>query len=187
MPSVLTKRSLMFWLLGPVLLTALSGASQTRSFVLEAARVAPVDVVQIVDLPINLQDAVLVKTKKGYLLKCSLSNNSDSRILGIDYLLLLIDSNNTTRAIVDATEDLKLERNASKSLVSRKPLHIEVSDGYRLILIPQRVFSTDSFWEVQNARKVLEKYASGDYSLKPEVTRATNFVDTPIGGGKGFR
>lgn len=168
--------------MGLVLLTTLSGAGRATSFVLENPRIAPVEVVQVVELPINLQDAVLSETKKGYVLKCLLSNNSDSRILGVDYLLLLIDSNNTTRAIIDGTEDLKLERNASKSLISRKPLHIEVGDGYRLILIPQRVFGTDSFWEVLNARKVLEKYASGDYSLKPEVARVTNLVDTPIGG-----
>jgi hypothetical protein len=94
--------------------------------------------------------------------------------------------NNTTRAIVNGAEDVKLDRNASMSLISRKLLHIEVGDGYRLILMPQRVFSTVTFWEVLNARKILEKYASGDYSLKPEVTRATNFVDTPIGGKVRF-
>jgi hypothetical protein len=169
-----------------VLLTASSEAIQARLFVLQKPRVTPIDVVPVVELPVNLQDAVLVKTKKGYELKWVVSNNSDSRILGLDYLLLLMDFNNTTLAIVDGAEDLKLERNASKSLISRKLLHIEVGEGYRLILIPQRVFSTDSFWEVLNARKVLEKYASGDYSLKPEVTRATNFVDTPIGGRARF-
>lgn len=173
-------------LLALVLLNESSEAIQARAFVRQNPRVTPVDIVPVLDLPVNLQDAVLVRTKKGYELKWVLSNNSDSRILGLDYLLLLVDFNNTTRAIVSGAEDLKIDRNASKSLVSRKLLHIEVGDGYRLILIPQRVFSTESFWEVQNARKVLEKYASGDYSLKPEVTRATNFVDTPIGGKARF-
>ena len=166
-----------------ILLTA---SSEARAFVHQSPGVTTIEVVPVLELPINLQDAVLVKTKKGYELKCVLSNNSDSRILGLDYLLLLVDFNNTTRAIVDGAQDLKLDPNASKSLVSRKLLHIEVGDGYRLILIPQRVFSTESFWEVSNARKVLERYASADYSLKPEVTRATNFVDTPIGGKARF-
>jgi hypothetical protein len=176
----------MLVLLALVLLTASIEASQDTAFVRQNPQVTPVDVVPVLELPVNLQDAVLVKTKKGYELKCVLSNNSDSRILGLDYLLLLVDFNNTTRTIVDGAEEFKLESNASKSLISRKLLHIEVVDGYRLILIPQRVFSTDSFWEVLNARKVLERYASGDYSLKPEVTRATNFVDTPIGGKARF-
>jgi hypothetical protein len=176
----------MLVLLPVVLLTAASAAIQATAFDPQNPRVIPVDVVPVVELPVNLQDAVLVKTKKGYELKWVLSNNSDSRILGLDYLLLLVDFNSTTRAIVDGAEDLKLERNASKSLVSQKLLHIEVGEGYRVILIPLRVFGTDSFWEVLNARKVLEKYASGDYSLKPEVTRATNFVDTPIGGRARF-
>jgi hypothetical protein len=148
----------------------------------ENPRIAPVDIVQVVDLPINIQDAVMSETKKGYVLKCSLSNNADSRILGVDYLLLLVDSNNTARGIIDGSEELNLEPNASKRLISRKLLRFEFGDGYHLILIPQRVFSTYSFWEVVNARKVLEKYASGDYSLKPEVARVTNLVDTPIGG-----
>jgi hypothetical protein len=184
--SALPKRSLMLVLPTLVLLTASSQAIQPRESVQQNPRVTPIEVVQVVELPVNLQDAVLVKTKKGHELKCVLSNNSDSEILGLDYLLLLVDFNNTIRAIVDGAEDVKLDRNASKSLVSRKLLHIEVGDGYRLILIPQRVFSTASFWEVLNARKVLERYALGDYSIKPEVTRATNFVDTPIGGKVRF-
>jgi hypothetical protein len=182
MSSELAKHSLRFLLWGMVSLAASSEAIRASAFVVQNPRVTAIDVVPVLQLPVNLQDATLVKSKKGYELKYVLSNNSDGRILGLDYLLLLIDFNNTTRAIVDGAEEFKLEPNASKSLISRKLLHLEVGDGYRLILIPQRVFSTDSFWEVLNARKVLAKYASGDYSLNPEVTRATNFVDTPIGG-----
>jgi hypothetical protein len=89
--SVLPKSSLRLPLLALVVLTASSAAMQAKAFVRQNPRVTSVDVVPVVELPVNLQDAVLVKTKKGYELKWVLSNNSDSRILGLDYLLLLVD------------------------------------------------------------------------------------------------
>lgn len=162
-----------------ILFPAVIAARQSKSPNAQEPRVAPIEVVQVLEFPVNLREAVLVNTDKGYLLRCSLSNNSESKTLGLDYLLLLIDANNAAQAIVNVTEEFKLDGYATKRLTSRTPLKLKVSDGYRLILMPQRAYSSDSIWEVLKARKALEAYTSGDYSVTPTVVRVTNHVDTP--------
>jgi hypothetical protein len=72
------------------------------------------------------------------------------------------------------------------SLVSKTSFGLNVTQGYRLILIPNRAFDRESIWEVPKAVDVLEKFASGDYSVTPRATRITNLVDTPISGARIF-
>lgn len=138
-----------------------------------------VEAVQVAELPVSVREVVLAKTRNGYVLKCSLANNSADQIIGLDYLLLVIDSNNAARKVVNATEDFRLKGYATKTLISQTPLQLEVSDGYRLFLMPHRVFSRDYVWEVLKVKKALEAHASGDYSVTPEVVRFLNLVDAP--------
>ena len=106
-----------------------------------------VEAVQVAELPVSVREVVFAKTRNGYVLKCSLSDNSADEIIGLDYLLLVIDSNNAARKVVNATEDFRLKGYATKTLISKTPLQLEVSDGDRLFLMPHRVFSRDSVWE----------------------------------------
>lgn len=156
-----------------------------RSAVLNSAdrREFGVEVVPVANLPVGIGEVVLTKTRNGCVLSFSFSNNSADRIMGMDYLLLVIDSNNVGRRVVNGTEVFKLKGYANKSLISQTPIRLEVADGYRLFLVPQRVFSRDYVWEVLRVKKVLEAYASGDYSMTPEVVRSLNLVDAPLRPG----
>lgn len=138
-----------------------------------------VEVVQVAELPVSVREVVLAKTRKGYVLRCLLSNNSADQIVRLDYLLLVIDSNNVERHLVNGTEDFRLKGYATKPLISQTPLRLEVGEGYRLFLMPNRVFGGESVWEVLKANKVLEAHASGDYSVTPEVVRILNLYDAP--------
>src|SRR3982751_1888227 len=42
-----------------------------------------VDVLQVLDLPLNIHEAALTKTERGYLLRMSLGNSSDLKIIGL--------------------------------------------------------------------------------------------------------
>ena len=162
-----------------------SSVKAGRSAVLNSAdpREFAVEVVPVAELPVRVGEVVLTKTRNGYVLRCSLSNNSADRIMGMDYLLLVIDSNNVGRRVVNGTEVFKLKGYATRTLISQTPLRLEVGDGYRLFLVPQRVFNRDYVWEVLRVKKVLEAHASGDYSITPEVVRSLNLLDAPLRPG----
>jgi hypothetical protein len=169
------------FLVAAILTPVFSAAGQAKLPKSENLRVAPIEVVQVLEQPVNLTEALLANTDHGYVLKCSISNNLGTPIIGLDYMLLVIDPNNLKQAILNGREELKLKGHATKNLVSKTPLMLNLSQGYRLILIPHRVFDPDSIWEVQKAVDALKAFASGDYSVTPKATRVTNLVDTPIG------
>lgn len=81
--------------------------------------------------------------------------------------------------MLNGTEDFKLKGYAVQRLVSETHLQLEVGDGYRLFLMPNRVSGREYVWEVLKANKALETYAAGDYSLRPEVVRVLNLYDAP--------
>lgn len=181
MTCVFRKAVAAIFLMAAVLFPVFSAAGQGKLPKPKNLRVAPVEVVQVLEQPVNLSEAVLANTDNGYVLKCSISNNLDTPIIGLDFMLLVVDPNNFKQAILSGSEVFKLKGHATKNLVSKTPLVLNVTQGYRLILIPHRVFDPDSIWEVQKAADALEAFASGDYSVTPKATRVTNLVDTPIG------
>ena len=152
-------------------------ASSSSVFNSAGTPIIAVEIVPVADLPVSVREAVLTKTRNGYVLKFALSNSSADQITGLDYALLVIDSNNAERKVVSATEVFNLKGYAARTLFSKVSLNFEVGEGYRLFLIPHRVFSRDSVWEVLKVNKALEAQASGDYSVSPEVVRALNLYD----------
>jgi len=152
----------------------------------ETLEIAPVEVVQVLDSPVNVSEAVLSNTDKGYVLKCSITNNLGTAINGLDYLLLVIDANNSSEAGISDTEKFKLKGYDTHTLVSKTHFALKLTQGYRLFLITHRVFDGESIWEVPKAVKALQAFASGDYSVTPRATRITNLVDTPISGKRIF-
>ena len=136
-----------------------------------------VEVVHVPELPVSVREVVLEKTRKGYVLKWLVSNNSVDQIVRLDYLLLVIDSNNESRYLLNGTEDFKLKSYVTKPLTSERHFMLKVGDGSRLFLMANRVFSRDSVWEALKANKALEAHASGDYSVRPEVVRGLNLYD----------
>jgi len=147
----------------------------------EAARVvqdgAPVvpDVFQVVEIPLTLTNPLLVKTKNGYLLKCSLANTSEYRELGFRYSIALIDTE--TKIIVTRSEGFRLAPDEIKIVTFRTPLKLNLKGDERLVLMVEQLVSTDYVWEVIQAKEDLINYANGDYSTPPRVLRVLNQVD----------
>lgn len=142
-------------------------------------RQVPVDVLQVIELPVTITDAALVKTKDGYLLKGLISNNSEFRTLGVRYSLAVVDSMNETKAIVTRNEGLKLGRSQTKSITFRSPIKLQLKADERLVLIMEQVVSADYLWDVMNSKEVLAAYIAGDYSVIPRVQRVINQLDAP--------
>src|SRR5262245_25354711 len=72
-----------------------------------------IETFQVIDLPVNIGDVTLTKNEKGYLLNGTLSSNSDQKILGFRYLLVLVDSNNGVRPAIMRSENCNLAGNST--------------------------------------------------------------------------
>lgn len=139
----------------------------------------PLEVFQVLGLPLNMHEAVLIKTDKNYLLRCSLANSSDSEMIGVRYSLVIVDSAGSSSIVANRTEALNLEAYSTKRLTFRSPLKLKMKDGYRIVLMVEQAISPESIWEVVKAKDALDAYVSGDYSVVPTVLRVANQVDAP--------
>ncbi len=174
----LTRKSVS--LLAAFFLPALLSVDVARSQdVFEPAQL-PVDVMQVLELPVHIGNPMLLRAEQGYLLKCQISNNSEERILGFTYHLLVLDSANKLRMIASRTATLKLAGYATKDLAHRQPKKLNIKSGDRVVLAVEQLITRELVWEVLNSREALEAYGRGDY-LAPEVKQVLNLVDSKPG------
>ena len=137
----------------------------------------PVDVMQVLELPAHVSNPILLRSEKSYLLKCQISNNSNDRILGFTYQLLVLDSANKLRTMVRRTAALKVPGYATRDLTLRLPTKLEIKSGDRAVIAVEELIGRELVWTVLNSREVLEAYGRGEY-LAPEVKQILNLVDS---------
>ena len=140
-----------------------------------------VEVFQVLDLPLVVHEAALVKSDKSYFLKLSLGNNSEQKLVGLRYSLATIDSENQAHLLVNQIEGFSLRGYGTKTLTFKTPMKLKIKDGERMVLMVEQVVSRETIWEVVKAKEALEAYGRGDYSVRPTVLRVPNQVDTPPG------
>jgi hypothetical protein len=147
------------------------------------SRDVPIEVFQVLELPLTVHEASLVKadvkSEKSYFVKLSLGNSSELKLIGLRYSLIKIDSENRAQPIVNRTEGFSVPAYASKIVTFKTPIKFKPKDGERLILMVEQVISRESIWEVVKAKEALDAYARGDYSVRPTVLRVANAVDAP--------
>lgn len=139
----------------------------------------PVEVFDVVELPVAVTDTVLAKTKAGYSLRCVLTNNSEFRVSGLRYSMAVVNSMNATRTIITSNEDLKLVQNQTRRATFRVPAQFRLKADERVVFMLEQVVSTDYIWQVARSPEALTAYIAGDYSIVPHVLRLTNQVDAP--------
>ena len=139
-----------------------------------------VEVFQVLDLPLTVHEASLVKSERGYLVKLALGNSSEVKLVGLRYSLVTIDLKNQMQLLVNRTEGFALPAYASKTLTFKTPIRFKPKDGERLVLMVEQVLSPEWIWEVVKAKDALEAYCRGDYSVMPTVMRVVNQVDAPM-------
>ena len=139
----------------------------------------PIEVFQVLDLPLTVHEAALVKSDKGYLLKLAVANGAELKMIGLRYSLITINSDSKPQIRVNRTEGFSLAAYKTKSLTFNTPIKLKPKDGERLVLMLEQVVSRESIWEVVKAKDAFEAYAHGDYSVTPAVLRVANQVDAP--------
>jgi hypothetical protein len=140
----------------------------------------PIEVFQVLDLPLNVHQASLVKSDKGYVLRVTVGNSGELKMIGLRYSLITINSDSKPQIRVNRTEGFSLAPYSTESLTFKTPIKLKPKDGERLVLMLEQVVSRESIWEVVKAKEALEAYARGDYSVVPSVMRVSNQVDAPL-------
>ena len=141
-----------------------------------------IEVFQVLEFPLSIHQASLIKNEHGNFLQLSLSNSSDLKILGLRYSLASIDGRNEVQIRVNRTEGFSLPAYDMKTLTFKTPIKLKQRDGERFLLMIEQVISRESIWEVVKAKDALEAYARGDFSVVPTVLRVPNQVDSPPAG-----
>lgn len=141
----------------------------------------PIEVFQVLELPLSLNEASLLRSEKGgyYFIKLSLANSSELKMIGLRYSLVRIDSKNQPQPLVNRTEGFSIPAYTTRSFTFKTPIKFKPKYEERLVLMLEQVISRESIWEVVKAKEALEAYASGDYSVMPVVLRVANQVDAP--------
>jgi hypothetical protein len=168
-------------LLSVVLLVSLFAlASGQRSQSKKEPGSVPVEVYQVLGLPLNIHEASLVERDTGYVLRCRMSSEPAASVLGMRYSLTSIDAVNGPRLIVNRIEGFQLDVAETKTITFAMSIKIKPRQGDRLILMLEQVLSHETIWEVIKAKDALDAYVRGDFSIQPSVLRVANQIDAPI-------
>ena len=174
----LTRKSII--LLAGFFLPALLSVEAARSQDVAGPDYLPVDVMWVLELPAQISNPMLYRSEQGYVLRIKISNNSDDRILGFTYQLIVLDSTNKLRKIASRTCALKLPGYSSKDLTLRQPRKLKFKNGDHVVLAVDQVITRDAIWAFLNSREAIDAYRRGDY-LVPEVKKVLNQVDSKPG------
>jgi hypothetical protein len=139
-----------------------------------------IEVFQVLDLPLTVHEASLVKSERGYLVKLAVGNSSEVKLVGLRYSLVRIDSRNQMQLLANRNEGFALPAYASKTMTFKTPVRFKPRDGERLVLMVEQVVSPEWIWDVVKAKDALEAYAQGDFSVMPTVMKMLNQVDAPF-------
>src|SRR4030095_9762931 len=142
----------------------------------------PVEVIQVLDLPLTISHATLVKTKDGYQLKCDLTNNSEFKVLGLRLSVSLIDALNEMKPVINHSESFRLPASQTSERTFTRSFSPRLKPGERLVLLPEQVMSAEYVWDVVNTQEVWKSYLNSDFSKPPRVIRSSNYTDAPING-----
>jgi hypothetical protein len=141
--------------------------------------VTPVEVFQVYELPVTLTGVELVGSGRAFELRCSITNNSNEKLLGLRYSLVVIDSQDGKQSLTNRSEAFALPPYETKRRTFRTPLNIKLKAQPRVVLMLEQIVGADSIWEVIKPKDALEAYLSGDFSVVPKVLRVANQVDAP--------
>jgi len=155
-----------------------SGAqSKSNAPAIQSAR--SIEVFQVLELPLTVHEASLVKSERGYSVKLAVGNSSEEKLVGLRYSLVTIDSKNQMQLLVNRNEGCAIAPYSSKTLTFKTALRSKPKDGERFILMVEQVISPEWIWDVVKAKDALEAYVRGDFSVVPSVMRMLNQVDAP--------
>ena len=165
-----------------VLVASVATGAQNRSntsYRTYSENAVSIEVFQVLDLPLTVHEASLVKSERAYVVKLAVGNSSEEKLVGLRYSLVTIDSKNQMQLLVNRNEGCAVPAYESRTLIFKTPIRFKPKGGERLVLMVDQVMSPIWIWDVVKAKEALEAYTRGDYSVMPTVMKMLNQVDAP--------
>ena len=129
------------------------------------------------DLPARVDEPKLSKPEKNFVLDCAVANRSGEQLLGIRFILLVIDPAGKLRSRVTWIERVELAMYSIKSFAFHPEVNGELRPTDRLFLGIDEVFGRDTIWRAEGAEKALRAYARGQHDVVPTVRTLANKYD----------
>jgi|ERR1700686_236262 len=167
---VILQASLAVWL------TAFSSPVLARQE-LTKDRSSPVVFFDVSELPARIDEPKLRKSDKEFVLDCAAANRSSEQLLGIRFLLLVIDPAGKLRSRITWTEPAELAMYSIKTFAFHPPITGEIQKSDQLFLVIDEVIGRETIWRATGAEKALRAYSRGQHDVMPPVRTFANKYD----------
>src|SRR5262245_22539600 len=131
----------------------------------------------ILDVPARVDEPKLRKVKDSYRLNCAIANRSEERLLGLRFVLMLVDSRGNLRWSLQWNEEAVLAGSSIKTFEFRPPVVDKIRSNDSLFLSVDEVVGNETIWHVRDTDKALRAYSRGQHDVVPTVTRVANKDD----------
>ncbi len=131
------------------------------------------------DLPARIDEPRLSKRDQELFLDCAVANRSGEQLLGIRFILLVIDPAGKLRSRITWTERVELAMYSIKTFAFHPEVAGELRPTDRLFLGIDEVFGRETIWRAVGAENALRAYARGQHDVVPRVRTLANKYDRP--------
>jgi hypothetical protein len=133
------------------------------------------------DLPARIDEPRLSKRGKDFVLDCAVANRSSEQLLGIRFILLVIDPTGKLRSRIAWIEPAELAMYSIKTFAFHPPTTGEMRKSDQLFLVIDETIGRETIWRAAGAEKALRAYSRGQHDLMPAVRAFANKYDSPPG------
>ena len=131
----------------------------------------------VLDFPARIDEPKLSKRDKDFVLDCAVANRSGEQLVGIRFILLVIDPAGKLRSRISWTERAELAMYSIKTFGFHPEITGELRPTDRLFLGIDEVFGRETIWHADGAEKALRAYSRGQHDVVPTVRTLANKYD----------
>jgi len=131
------------------------------------------------DLPARIDEPKLRRSEEGFALDCAVANRSSEQLLGLRFILLVVDDSGKMRSRITWTEGSELSNYSIKAFAFHPTIAGDLRSTDQLFLVIDEVIGHETIWRAVGAEKALRAYSRGRHDLLPTVRTVANQFDPP--------
>ena len=129
------------------------------------------------DLPARIDEPKLPQSEEGFVLDCAVANRSSEQLLGLRFILLVVDASGKLRSRITWTEGSELTNYSIKTLTFHPTKVGDLRSTDQLFLVIDEMIGHETIWRAVGAEKALRAYSRGRHDLLPTVRTVANRFD----------
>src|SRR5207253_5073637 len=121
----------------------------------------------------------LQQSEEGLVLDCAVANRSREQLLGLRFILLVVDASGKLRSRITWTDRSELTNYSIKTFTFHPTIAGNLRSTDQLFLVIDEVIGHETIWRAVGAEKALRAYSRGRHDLLPTVRTVANQFDPP--------